>query len=70
MRDMGCYLDNYRDRVGTWAAKFSWPSSVGRVGRRGGKIYIGPKILCAAVLANLLVIGGVDLSPGPVENIV
>jgi hypothetical protein len=27
-------------------------------------------ILCAAVLATLLVIGGVELNPGPVENIV
>ena len=27
-------------------------------------------ILCAAVLATLLVIGGVELNPGPVESIV
>jgi hypothetical protein len=31
---------------------------------------MGPVILCAAVLATLLVIGGVELNPGPVENIV
>jgi hypothetical protein len=37
---------------------------------RGGKIYMGPMIPCAAVLATLLVIGGVELNPGPVENIV
>jgi predicted amidophosphoribosyltransferase len=31
---------------------------------------MGPMILCAAVLANLLVIGGVELTPGPVDSIV
>ena len=31
---------------------------------------MGPMILCAAVLVNLLMIGGVELNPGPVENIV
>ena len=31
---------------------------------------MGPMILCAAVLATLLVIGGVELNPGPVESIV
>lgn len=67
---MGCYLEDYRARVGTWAARFSWRSSVGRVGTRGRKSYMGPMILCAAVLATLLVIGGVELNPGPVENIV
>jgi hypothetical protein len=67
---MDCYLEDYRARVGTWAARFSWQSAVGHVGTRGGKIYVGPMILCAAVLANLLVIGGVELNPGPAENIV
>jgi hypothetical protein len=31
---------------------------------------MGPMILCEAVLANLLMIGGVEQNPGPVENIV
>jgi hypothetical protein len=31
---------------------------------------MGPMIVCAAVLATLLVIGGVELNPGPVDNIV
>ena len=31
---------------------------------------MGPMILCAAVLATLSVIGGVELNPGPSENIV
>jgi len=54
--------------VGTWDARFSWRSAAGHVGTRGGKICIGPMILCAAVLAPLLMIGGVEQNPGPVEN--
>jgi len=50
---------------GTWAAKFSWLSAVGHVGTSGGKIYMGPVILCAAVL----MIGGVELNSGHVESI-
>ena len=70
MRGMGCCLEDYRARVGTCTGMFSWRSAVGRVGKRGGKICMGPMILCAAVLATLLVIGGVELNPGPVESIV
>ena len=70
MRDMGYYLEDYRAHVGTWAARFSWQSAVGRVGTRGGNICMGSMIPCAAVLATLLVIGGVELNPGPVESIV
>jgi hypothetical protein len=69
VRDMGCYLEDYRAWVGTWAARFVWRSAVGRGGTRGGKIFMESMILCAAVIANLLVIGGVKLKPGPVENI-
>jgi hypothetical protein len=69
VRDMGCYLEDYRVRVGTWAARLSQRSAVGHVGTRGGQIYMGPMILCAAVLASLLMIRGVELNPGPVENI-
>jgi len=67
---MGCYLEDYGARVGTWAAKFSWRSAAGHVGTRGRKFSMGPMTLCAAVLAILLMIGGVELNPGPVENIV
>ena len=67
---MGCYLEDYRARVGTWAERFSWRSAEGHVGTSGGKIYMGPMIMYAAVLATLLMIGGVKLNPGPVENIV
>jgi len=67
---MCCYLEEYRAWVDTWAAMSSWRSAVGHVGTRGGGIYLGPIILCPAVLATLLIIGGVELNPGPVENIV
>ena len=67
---MGCYLEEYRARVGTWAVRSSWQSTVGHVGTRGGNIYMEPIILCAAVIATLLMIGGVELNPGPVDNIV
>ena len=70
MRDMGCYLEDYRARVGTWAARFPWRSAVGRVGTRGGNICMGAMVLCAAVLATILVIGGMELNPGHVEKIV
>jgi hypothetical protein len=38
--------------------------------REEKKIYRGPMILCAVVLEFLLVIGGVELNPGPVDNTV
>jgi hypothetical protein len=62
-------MDFYWARVATWARRFSWRSAVRHVGTRGEKMYRGPIILCAAVLAFLLVIGGVELNPGPVDNI-
>jgi hypothetical protein len=56
--------------MGTWPGRFTWQSAVGHVVTRGGNIYTGPIVLCAAGLAVLLVIGGVELNPGPVDNIV
>jgi hypothetical protein len=67
VRDMGCYLEDYRARFGTWAERFAWRSAIGRGGARGGKTFMEPTILCAAVIATF---GGVELNPGPVENIV
>jgi hypothetical protein len=67
---VGCYLEEYRAQVGTWAARFSWRTAVGHVGSRGGKTYMGTMIQCAAVIATLFFIGGVELNPGPVDNIV
>jgi hypothetical protein len=66
---MGCYLEDYRACVGTWAGRFSWRSAVGQV-TRGVNIYTGPIILCASVVAVLLVIEGLESNPGPVDNIV
>jgi hypothetical protein len=70
VKEMGCYLEDYRARVGTWAGKFAWRSALGHLGTTGGKLFTGPIILCAAVLATLLVIGGVEQNPGPLDNIV
>jgi hypothetical protein len=64
------YLEEYRARVGTRAARFPWRSAVGHVGSRGEKTYKGTVIQCAVVIGTLLIIGGLQLNPGPVENIV
>jgi hypothetical protein len=66
---MGCYLKDYRPRVGTWSGRFSWRSAVGQVAR-GGSTYSGSLLLCAAVISVLLVVGGVELNPVPDDNIV
>jgi len=67
---MGCYVEGYRARVDIWTARSSWRSAVGHVAMRGGNTYMEPMILYAAVEATLLMIGGVELNPGPVDNIV
>ena len=67
---MGFYLEEYRDRVGTWNTRSSWRSAVGHVATRRGNIYMGSMILCAVVLASLLMIRGVESNPGSVDNIV
>ena len=53
-----------------WAAGFSGRSAVGHVDTSGVKAYMGKMLLCATVIATLLIIGGVELNPGPVDNIV
>lgn len=70
MRKMGLGLEEYRARIGTWNARVSLRSAVGRVRARGDENIIGAMTLCAAVIATLLVIGGVELNPGPVDNVV
>lgn len=70
---MGCYLQDYRARVGTWAARNSWCTTQGHVSNGRVRSDLGAMILCAATLAVLLVIGGVEQNPGPgveVENTV
>jgi hypothetical protein len=71
---MGCYLEDYRARVGTWAGRHLWRG----LSRRGDAIgtsgdYLGLMVLSCMVLAVLLIIGGVEQNPGPdveVENTV
>jgi hypothetical protein len=53
-REIGCYLEDYRARVGAWAARLPRRASVGHVGARGGKTDMGTMILCAAVIATVL----------------
>jgi hypothetical protein len=61
---MGCDLEVYRVRVGTWAARTG-----GRVQGSNKDVQVSSFVvntcLCAAVLAVLLVIGGVEKNPGP-----
>jgi len=61
---MGCYLDDYRARVGTWAARTVWRvkgcNIYGQV-----RSYLENSCLCAGVLAILLIIGGVEQNPRP-----
>jgi len=68
VRGMGCYLEDYRARVGVWAARTAWRTAVGKVENGGRKISMGSMILSAAVIATLLIIGGVELNPGPEEK--
>ena len=46
----------------------SWRSAVGKVEKRRSGNLVGPMILSATVIATLLIIGGVELNPGPEEN--
>jgi len=66
---MGCYQEKQRARMGTWATRSSWRSAIGNVGTRGESIHMGSMILCAAVLATLLMIRGLEPNPRPADNI-
>lgn len=70
MRIMCLGLEEYRARIGTWNARVSLRSVVGQVGTREDENILETMTMCAAVIATLLVIGGVELNPGPVENVV
>jgi hypothetical protein len=62
---MGCYREDYRAHVGTWAARTSRGTAQGH-GSSGHAIrQLGNMYLCAAALAVLLAIGGVKQNPGP-----
>jgi hypothetical protein len=67
---MGCYLEDYRARVGSWAGRFSW-RGVPRRGDANGKTgeYFGLTVLSSVVLAILLIIGGIEQNPGPVVEV-
>ena len=58
---MGCYLEDYRARVGTWAGRFWWRDDA----NRATGDYLGLTVLSSMVVAVLLVIGGVEQNPGP-----
>jgi hypothetical protein len=64
---MGCDLEDYRARGGTWTGRFSWRG----VSRRGDANEttgdcMELTVLSFMVLAVLLIIGGVEKNPGPV----
>jgi hypothetical protein len=63
--NMGCYLEEYQAPVGTWAAGLSWRAPQGQASSGNYRCDFGTMLLCAAVLASLLVIGGVEQYPGP-----
>jgi hypothetical protein len=64
---MGCDLEDYRARVGTWAGRFSWHGG-SRRGEANGTTgdCLGLMVLSFMVLTVLLIIGGVEQNPGPV----
>jgi len=71
---MGCNLEDYRARVGTWAGRFSW-RGVPKRGDANGTTgdCLGLTVLSSMVLAVLQMIGGIERNPGPaveVENAV
>jgi len=69
---VGCYLEDYRARVGTWAGRCAWRgrSRRGEANGTSGDC-LGLTVLSSMVLAVLLIIGGVEQNPLPhmeVEN--
>ena len=58
---MGCYLEDYRARVGNWAGRFSWRGVSRRDDANGtAGDCLGLTVLSSMVLAVLLVIVGVE----------
>jgi hypothetical protein len=65
---MGCYLEDYRDRVGIWAGRLSRRAGPRRSDANqatGGCLELGLTVLSSKVLAILLVTGGVEQNPSP-----
>jgi len=61
---MGCNLDVYCACLCTWAARTVWHAQGSNSDVQVGS-YLVNTCLCAAVLAVLLYIGGVEQNPGP-----
>jgi hypothetical protein len=66
---MGCDLEYYRTRVGTWAVRFSWRGLSRRSDANGTADCLGLTVLSFMVLAVLLIIGGVEQNSGPVLEV-
>jgi hypothetical protein len=68
---MGCDLEDYRARVGTWAGRCTW-RGVFRHDDANGTTgdWLGLTVLSSMVLAVLLIIGGVEQNLGPVLEVV
>lgn len=66
---MGCYLEDYRARVGSWAGRCLWRGLPrhGDANQTTGHC-LGLTMLNSLVIAVLLVIGGVERNPGPVAE--
>jgi hypothetical protein len=68
--NMGCTLEDYWARAGTWAAGSMWHGWARCVNaKRATGTCLGLTILGSTVLAALLVIGGVELNPGSVAEV-
>lgn len=67
---MGCYLQEYRARIGAWAARFSsCAAPAPSASLRGDGAAAGAAALCATTIAVLLLIGGVEPNPGPADEV-
>jgi hypothetical protein len=67
---VGCYLKDYRARVGTWTWRFSWrgvPRPDDANGTTGD--CLGLTVLSVVVLVILLINGGIEQNPGPVVEL-
>ena len=66
---MGCYPEDYRARVGTWAGRFTWRGGAkcrDDIGKTGNSL--GSTMISFLMLAVLLLIGGIEQNPGPVAE--
>jgi len=67
---MGCYVENCRARVGTWAGRFSWREVPIRGDANGtAGDCLGWTVLISMVLALLLMINGFEQNPGLVVEV-